>query len=201
MTSLLLSSLTETPEPQYMRSQPESLDDLFTRVINDDYEAFEKIFKRTYRSLCAFSNGMVKKHELSEEIVDDVFCSLWKNRKKIQINTSFHSYLLAAVRNKSFDWLRKMKHEKSTLLENAATVACGQSIAHETLIYEELYGQIEAAIQELPKQCRIIFLMSRDQDLKYKEIAEILNISIKTVDTQMGRALKYLRKTIDREQF
>jgi RNA polymerase sigma-70 factor (ECF subfamily) len=144
---------------------------------------------------------MIKKHELSEEIVDDVFCSLWKNRKKIQITASFHSYLLAAVRNKSFDWLRKMKHEKSTLLENAATVACRQSIAHETLIYEELYGQIETAIRALPKQCRTIFLMSRDQDLKYKEIAEILNISIKTVDTQMGRALKYLRKTIDKKQF
>jgi RNA polymerase sigma-70 factor (ECF subfamily) len=201
MTSLLLSSLPETPPRQYTHSQPESLDDLFTRVINDDYSAFEKIFKRTYKSLCALSNGMVKKHELSEEIVDDVFCSLWKNRKKIQINTSFHSYLLAAVRNKSFDWLRKLKHEKSTLLENAASVACRQSIAHETLIYEELHEQIESAIQDLPKQCRTIFLMSRDQDLKYKEIAEILEISIKTVDTQMGRALKYLRKTIDRKHF
>jgi RNA polymerase sigma-70 factor (family 1) len=201
MTSLLLSSLTETPAPQYRHAQPESLDDLFARVINDDYEAFEKIFKRTYRSLCTFSNGMIKKHELAEEIVDDVFCSLWKNRKKIQITTSFHSYLLAAVRNKSFDWLRKLKHEKNTMLENAAGVACGQSIAHETLIYEELYDQIEAAIQALPKQCRTIFLMSRHQDLKYKEIAEILNISIKTVDTQMGRALKYLRKTIDRKHF
>jgi RNA polymerase sigma-70 factor (ECF subfamily) len=201
MTSLLLPSLPETPPQHYVRSQPESLDDLFTLVINDDYSAFEKIFKRTYKSLCTFSNGMVKKHELSEEIVDDVFCSLWKNRKKIHITTSFHAYLLAAVRNKSFDWLRKMKHEKRTLLENAAAVPCGQSIAHETLIYEELHEQIEMAIQELPKQCRTIFLMSRDQDLKYKEIAQILNISIKTVDTQMGRALKYLRKTIDRKQF
>ena len=118
---------------------------------------------------------------------------------EIQITASFHSYLLAAVRNKSYDWLRKLRHEKITLLENAATVACGQSIAHETLIYDELHEQVEAAIQGLPKQCRMIFLMSRDQDLKYKEIAEILNISIKTVDTQMGRAFKYLRKAIDRK--
>jgi RNA polymerase sigma-70 factor (family 1) len=199
MTSLLPSSLIEKYSHQYLVAQPESLDHLFALVINDDYAAFEKIFKRTYKSLCALSTGMVKKHDLAEEIVDDVFCSVWKNRKKIQITASFHSYLLAAVRNKSYDWLRKLRHEKITLLENAATVACGQSIAHETLIYEELHEQVEAAIQGLPKQCRMIFLMSRDQDLKYKEIAEILNISIKTVDTQMGRAFKYLRKAIDRK--
>jgi RNA polymerase sigma-70 factor (family 1) len=201
MTSLLPSSLTDKPSQLFLCTQPESLDALFALVINDDYRAFEKIFKRTYKSLCTLSRGMVKKHELSEEIVDDVFYSLWKNRKKIQITTSFHAYLQAAVRNKSFDWLRKLKHEKSTLLEHAATVACEQSIAHETLIYEELHEQLEAAIQGLPKQCRVIFLMSRDQDLKYKEIAEILNISIKTVDTQVGRALRYLRKTIDRRGF
>jgi RNA polymerase sigma-70 factor (family 1) len=199
MTSLLPSSLIEKHSHQYLVAQPESLDHLFALVINDDYAAFEKIFKRTYKSLCALSTGMVKKHDLAEEIVDDVFCSVWKNRKKIQITASFHSYLLAAVRNKSYDWLRKLRHEKITLLENAATVACGQSIAHETLIYEELHEQVEAAIQGLPKQCRMIFLISRDQDLKYKEIAEILNISIKTVDTQMGRAFKYLRKAIDRK--
>ena len=180
--------------PRFLQS--ENLDDLFQRVINDDYSSFEKIFKKSYKSLCAYACHVVKSHELSEEIVDDVFCNLWRNRKKIQITSSFRAYLLTSIRNKALDCLRKMKHEKNALLESAATVPCKQSIAYETLFYEELNGRIEAAIQGLPKQCRTIFLMSRDQDLKYKEIAELLNISIKTVDTQMGRALKYLRKSI-----
>jgi RNA polymerase sigma-70 factor (family 1) len=176
--------------------ESENLDELFRRVIEDDYSAFEKIFKTTYKSLCNYACHVVKSHELAEEIVDDVFFNLWKNRKKILINASFRSYLMASIRNKSLDCLRKIKHEKNTVLESAATVPCKQSIAFETLCFEELAGQIEVAIQELPKQCRTIFLMSRDQDLKYKEIAERLNISIKTVDTQMGRALKHLRKSI-----
>lgn len=175
---------------------PETLDSLFKKVVQDDYSAFEQIFKRTYKMLCANSCKVVKSREMAEEIVDDVFFGLWSNRKKIQITSSFQGYLSTAIRNRSLDWLRKLKHERSTELQNAGVLICEQSIAHETLIYHELQEQIETAIQELPRQCRTIFLMSRDQDLKYKEIAEILNISIKTVDTQMGRALKHLRKTI-----
>jgi RNA polymerase sigma-70 factor (family 1) len=195
--------LTHVPPPSsrrifpYPALPPESLDSLFVRVMEgDDYAAFEKIFKCSYKSLCAFASQIIRSRELAEEIVDDVFYNLWKNRKKIQINTSFRPYLLTSVRNKSLDCLRKMKHEKRSGLESAAGIACEQSIAHETMAYEELNQRIELAIDKLPKQCRIIFLMNRDQDLKYKEIAERLNISIKTVDTQMGRALKYLRKAI-----
>jgi RNA polymerase sigma-70 factor (family 1) len=195
MTSFLQPAVLQT---RFQVSQPvESLDNLFKRVVEDDYTAFEKIFKRTHKMLCAYSRKVVKSREMAEEIVDDVFFGLWSNRKKIQITSSFEGYLSTAIRNRSLDWLRKFKHQKSTELQNAGVLICGQSIAHETLIFHELQEQVEAAIQELPRQCRTIFLMSRDQDLKYKEIAEILNISIKTVDTQMGRALKHLRKTIN----
>jgi len=195
MTSFLQPTVLQT---QFQASQPpESLDSLFKRVTEDDYLAFEQIFKRTHKMLCAYSCKVVKSREMAEEIVDDVFFGLWNNRKKIQITNSFHGYLSAAIRNRSLDRLRKLKHERSTELQNAGVLICEQSIAHETLIFHELQKQVEAAIQELPRQCRTIFLMSRDQDLKYKEIAEILNISIKTVDTQMGRALKHLRKTIN----
>lgn len=196
----MIQSLPTILPPQAIQPhrilQSDNLDELFQRVINDDYSSFEKIFKNNYKSLCTYACHVVKSHELAEEIVDDVFCNLWKNRKKIQITSSFRAYLLTSIRNKSLDCLRKMKHEKNAVLESAATVPCKQSIAYETLFFEELNGRIEAAIQGLPRQCRTIFLMSRDQDLKYKEIAELLNISIKTVDTQMGRALKYLRKSI-----
>jgi RNA polymerase sigma-70 factor (ECF subfamily) len=174
----------------------ENLDGLFQRVIAEDYTAFEKIFKLTYKSLCTFSNRIVGSYEIAEEVVDDVFCNLWKNRSKIMIDTSFKSYLFTAVRNKSLDSLRKMKREKNSTLDGAEDIICQQSVAYERMVFEELSHRIDQAIQELPRQCRAIFLMSREQDLKYREIAEILNISIKTVDTQMGRALKSLRKAI-----
>jgi RNA polymerase sigma-70 factor (ECF subfamily) len=177
-------------------TKTENLDTLFRRVESDDYGAFEAIFNGTYHSLCAFANRIIRNHELAEELVDDVFCTLWRNRKKIRINDSFRSYLLASVRNRSFDYLRKARNTRNSALDTVMEVAHGQSIPLEEMIYNELNQRIEAAIQDLPKQCRTIFLMSRTEALKYKEIATILGISTKTVDTQMGRALKYLRKKI-----
>jgi RNA polymerase sigma-70 factor (ECF subfamily) len=184
------------PYPTAQESESGSLDALFLRVEGDDYRAFEEIFKRTYPSLCTYANRIVKDHELVEELVDDVFCNVWRNRKRIQINASFRSYLIASVRNKSFDCLRKIKNRRNSALDAVSEVANGQSIALEEIIFEELNKQIEDAIQALPRQCRTIFQMSRNENLRYKEIAAILQISIKTVDTQMGRALKHLRKAV-----
>jgi RNA polymerase sigma-70 factor (family 1) len=175
----------------------EGLDALFDRVAReDDYKSFEMIFKRMYRQLCQVSARMVQSHALAEEIVDDVFCNLWGNRKRIQINSSFQAYLLTSVRNKSLDCLRKTKHNRNIALECAADEVSVHEGAQENLVYEELRGQIESAIESLPKQCRTIFRMSREQDMKYKDIADVLQISIKTVDTQMGRALKHLRQAV-----
>jgi RNA polymerase sigma-70 factor (ECF subfamily) len=181
-------------------AQYENLEMLFQQVAEYDCKtSFEEIFRRMFKPLCTLANGLVKNHEAAEEIVDDVFFSLWKNRKKIVISISFQSYLLTSVRNRSFDFLRKMKSEKSAvILERAYGMPCNQYMAHEKLAYEELSSNLETAILRLPKQCRRIFLMSREDELKYKEISKILNISVKTVDTQMGRALKHLRKAVSR---
>ena len=170
----------------------ESNEMLFQRVKNDDTIAFEIIFKKHYRALCSYSNQLVINRELAEEIVDDVFCSLWSNRKKIHITTSFQSYLIISIRNRSLDCLRKMKGEKKYVLDHADKVQCKQSIAHESMVYDELLHQVNTAVKRLPEQCRLIYLMSRDHELPYREIARSLNISIKTVDTQIGRALRYI---------
>ena len=180
--------------PNKIGGQATCLDNLFQRVVySDDKEAFEQIFEGTYTLLCGISFRMTKSVESSEEIVDDVFCSFWKNRRKINITTSFTMYLIASVRNRSLDYLRKLKNEKSTTLEDASGIASIEIIASDVMAYEELKNHITAAIQSLPRQCRLIFTMSREQDLTYKEISEKLGLSIKTVDTQMGRALKHLR--------
>lgn len=174
-----------------------SLDNLFQRVVcSDDKQAFELIFETTYAMLCGISFRMTKSAESAEEIVDDVFCSFWKNRKKINIAMSFTPYLIASVRNRSLDYLRKLKNEKSSTLEDASGIASSETIASDLLAYQELNSHIMAAVQSLPPQCRLIFTMSREQDLTYKEISEKLGISIKTVDTQMGRALKHIRNEL-----
>ena len=177
-------------------SHEEGIDGLFQRVVNDDYSAFEKIFRMNYRYLCSYSSSLVVCPQLAEEIVDDVFCSLWSNRKRIQINSSFRAYLITSIRNRSLDTVRKLKGGKVYVLEQANMVKCKQSIACDALIYEELCAQVDKAVEELPRQCQMIFRMSRDEGLPYKDIAHRLAISVKTVDTQIGRALKHIRKSI-----
>ena len=190
--------MAETLQIIRLKKQFTNLDVLFQQVVEEDCSyAFEEIFRRMFKPLCALAKSLVKNNQVAEEIVDDVFCNLWRNRDRIQITVSFRSYLLTSVRNKSFDCLRKMKSEKkAVIIELASGMACNQYMAYEKLAYEELSSNLETAILRLPKQCRVIFLMSREDELKYKEISKILNISVKTVDTQMGRALKHLRKAV-----
>jgi RNA polymerase sigma-70 factor (family 1) len=195
-----ISTLNQQPSKAFANKidgHGTSLDSLFQRVVSsDDKQAFEVIFETTYAVLCGISFRMTKSAETAEEIVDDVFCSFWKNRRKINITMSFTPYLIASVRNRSLDYLRKLKNEKSSTLEVASGIASSETIASDFLAYEELNNHIKAAIQSLPPQCRLIFTMSREQELTYKEISEKLGLSIKTVDTQMGRALKHIRKEL-----
>ena len=176
--------------------EEDTFDQLFERIANDDYNAFEKIFQNCYKSLCSYSKQLVICPQLAEEIVDDVFCNLWRNRKKIQISTSFRAYLISSIRNRSLDILRKQKGVKIYVLDHAHGIESDQLMGCDGLIYEELRSLIDGAIQRLPNQCRLIFQMSRYEELSYKDISLKLNISVKTVDTQIGRALKHIRKSI-----
>ena len=200
MTPPVLSAYSTGLDVNLDHPLQKRMESLFDRVRDDDYEAFQIIFRVSYRRLCAYARQMVCSPELAEEIVDDVFCSLWQNRKKIHIASSFYSYLNTSIRNRSLDCLRKLKREKILQLDKAERVPCGQSIATESLVYEELRVQIERAVTRLPEQCRIIFRMSREQDLSYKEIACRLNISVKTVDTQIGRALRSVRQFMEAQE-
>lgn len=177
-------------------SDEQSIDFLFQRMLDGDHAAFERIFHACYRYLCWYSRQFVICPYVAEEIVDDVLCSLWCNRKKLRINTSFRAYLIRCIRNRSLDCLRKKRGVRMYMLDYAQEIRCKQSIAHESLILDELRRQIDGAVDRLPTQRRAIFRMSREEDLSYKDIAARLKISVKTVDTQMCRALKQIRQAI-----
>ena len=186
--------------PQSKELQPGAIniDQLFRKVIHENsYKDFETIYKHYYEFLCHYAWKFVNEKELAEEVVSEVFYKLWKNKNKINVKTSFRSYIFIAVRNQAFDYLRKVK--KINYIEDTEALRSGMTDRHsplEEVIFNEIYINLEKAIENLPHQCRMIFRMSRDEGLRYREIAEQLNISIKTVETQMGRALKKLRKVV-----
>ena len=164
-------------------------------IEHDDYYAFESLFKKMYNPLCQFCIKFVKSPEVAEELVSDVFYSIWKNRNRLLISSP-KAYLFTSVRNKAFDHLRKVKKQIHCDLENATNLPADTANSQEILVLRELTASMEKSVARLPKQCRLIYELSRDQGLKYKEIATILQVSVKTVETQMGRALKHLRNSM-----
>jgi len=182
-------------------SQKSILETLFGRVVtNGDYNAFRELFTRHYRSLCNYAMRVVVTREIAEEVVSDVFVKLWKNREQIEVHTSFQAYIYRAVRNQALDYLKLRIHRQNER-DSLESVQWNMNHADhfspaEELSYNEFYSHIEDCIQALPRQCQLIFRLSREEGLRYRDIAERLDISVKTVETQMSRALKVLRERV-----
>lgn len=166
---------------------------VFTDILQGNEAAFEKLFKTHYSPLCRFAYHYLSDKDVAEEVVQSTFIGFWEKKERIQIDASLKSYLYRSVRNACLNELKRLKvrkvHAEGVLVEGE-----GHSLAadHE-VIKDELEAKIQEAIQGLPEQCRLIFRMSRMEELKYQEIADALQISIKTVENQMGKALKLMR--------
>jgi len=161
-------------------------------IRSGSYQAFERTFKTYYGALCGFAMGYLKDKDSSEEAVQHIFFNFWEKRESIQITSSLKSYLYQSTRNHC---LNVLKHEQ---VKTKAHVELTHDERGEENEIEaaELSDRIENAIAELPVERQRIFRMSRFEELKYKEIAEKLNISVKTVENQMGKALKHLRQAL-----
>ena len=165
------------------------------KLKNGDSDAFESLFKRYCQALINFSRRIVSETETAENIVQDVFLKLWENRKNLKPGASIKSYLYTIARNES------LKHQRHQTVvrgskEEISELHAPVKTPDEHLSEIELTSQIQKAVESLPARCKIIFMMNRYDDLTYKEIAEVLELSVKTVETQMGRALKHLREKL-----
>jgi RNA polymerase sigma-70 factor (family 1) len=161
------------------------------KIRQSDSIAFSYIFQKYYQALYQFAGRFVKDAQTAENIVQDVFVKLWTNRENCLITSSLKSYLYAATRNTALNYLRSEKKQISTndLVNDKQDTAANPE---ERIIENEIIGRVHKAIEKLPEKCRYIYLMKRYDDLKYHEIAEILDVSINTVKTQMKRAVKSL---------
>jgi RNA polymerase sigma-70 factor (ECF subfamily) len=155
--------------------------------------AFEEMFRSHFRRLYAYALTIVKEEMTAEEIVHHVFYKIWEKKGELDIQTSITAYLYRAVYNDSLNYL---KHKKVKLAYAAHAAMQSKEESHSAtskIQLSELQLKLDIALSELPEQCRTIFQMSRFEELKYAEIAARLGISVKTVENQMGKALKILR--------
>lgn len=167
---------------------------IFKKIKNGDIAAFSNLFDETYTPLCFFANKYISDLDKSRSLVQQLFVDLWVKHEKLKIHSSPKTYLYQSVKNRCIDYLRK---EKNTILNTEESHENSKSVPFHDLVEEaEINDHINAAIYRLPEKCREIFMLCRFEDLKYAEIADKLNISVKTVEMQMGIALKKLRSEL-----
>ncbi len=155
---------------------------------------YEQLFKHYYEHLVYFSYRYVKDEQIAEDVVHDVFVNIWNNRNKLDFTLNFKSYLYSAVKNQSLKYIQRNKNFNDVDIE--VIIVQKKDLPDNIAINNELEKAISKAISELPEKRREIFCMHRFDNLTYSEIALTLDISVKTVETQMSRALKYLRQQL-----
>jgi RNA polymerase sigma-70 factor (ECF subfamily) len=165
----------------------------FAPIAASDRATFEALFRAHYRPLCAFAVGFIKDMDKAEDLVQDLFFRLWLDREKVNITTSVKAYLYASVRNRC---LNAVKAGAKVRVLNEEVDDPIQEEERTEDEHAERIARVQAAIEALPEERRKVFKLSRYEALKYHEIAARLGISVKTVENQMGSALKFLREEL-----
>lgn len=172
-------------------------------VKSGNEEAFKAIFDQYYDGMCLYAESIIRNHQVSEEIVEDIFIYLWSNIGEMPILTSLKSYLYRSVHNNCLKFIEKEKSRNKHfevadyLWEDADILfPFNEDIPLSGIIIKEIETKAEEVLQSLPDQCREIYILNRFKNLTYSQIAEKLDISVSTVKTQMGRAFQKFRENL-----
>ena len=169
--------------------------ELLSLLHTDGEAAIDLIFRKYYAFLCRSVYRIINDSQITEDLAQEVFYELWKKRDRININTSLKAYLKRAALNKALNYIRDQKID----FRNAPPqedLESKQITVVQKLSADNLQQEIDQAIDSLPERCRLVFVLSRYEEMSYQQIADQLDISIKTVENQISKALKYLRKAL-----
>lgn len=169
-------------------------DQVASRIKIGDEQAFELLFRKYYIRLCCFANKFLNEPEEARDVVQQVFTKIWEGRQDIDPEVSLNAYLFKITQNICINKLRRNKVEsKYAEIYKLVYIDHREISPYESLMSDELEKNISNAVAKIPPRCKRVFELSRIEGLKYIEIAAVLNISIKTVETQMSKALQILR--------
>lgn len=158
-----------------------------------DRQAFTLIYEHYWEKLFVVAYRRLRDREAAEEMVQNVFTSLWARREKLSIEKSLGAYLGASLKYEVLNYLRAQAVRERYAMEQMATAPAGDEYTGQVLSFEELRQRMDEEISKLPEKCRLVFTLSKLEGYSNKEIAEQLDISPKTVEAHMGKALKTLR--------
>jgi RNA polymerase sigma-70 factor (ECF subfamily) len=167
------------------------------RVAEGDTQAFRRIFDLLFANLASFSFSFVQSKEAATEVVDEIFVQLWTKRHNILQIEDFRVYLYTATKNASLNYIRKRaKQIQLEPYDHLQVQLADNNSPEQLMISKETLQKIKLAIESLPPRCKLIFKLVREDGLKYNEVAEILNLSLKTIDNQMVIAVSKIKAII-----
>ncbi|MFT6336382.1 MAG: RNA polymerase sigma-70 factor (ECF subfamily) [Saprospiraceae bacterium] len=162
-----------------------------------DKNRFKEVFKKYYNPLCNFASTIVNDHKMAQDVVQDVFTKLWDKRDNLSIDSNEKSYLFQAVKNRSLEVLRKQKNDQRVSIADYNDLYVDGSEIDEQARKYMLKEFLYKSIRQLPTKCQKIFVMNKVNGLTYNEIAIDLDISVKTVENQIGKAYRKLRELME----
>lgn len=174
----------------------EKLDDILLRLRAGDRAALQHLFHQQYPLVCGVMHRFIADRSTVEDLAQEVFVRFWEKREQIQITSSLPAYLRRMAINEALGYLRRSKHLNDEEITPQFASLDGTGTVEEQYLHTELEGSIRSAIDELPPKCRTVFQLSRFEELTYQEIADQMGISVKTVENQMGKALRILRERL-----
>lgn len=163
---------------------------LISLIKQGDNRALDCLFRKYYHALCRFATYLNNRTDLAEEIVADVFFRIWEKRETLTVEKNVRSYLFTATRHTCINYMKQEKHVMEELHDDIVQDTPGPD---DELMYHELELRIADLINYLPQKRKAIFQLNRFEGFTYNEIAEILSLSAKTVENQMGKAIKQLK--------
>lgn len=174
---------------------------LLRKIKRGDIKAFEHVFRSYYGSLCLYAVGITGRVDIAEEIVQDLFYIIWKDRATLNIFHSISAYLYRSVRNRSLQYCKRSGRESGQydlIIDRAENQ---QNSPMGNIEYEELKNLIDKTLKKMPERRRNIFTMHRFEGKKYQEIADLYSISVKTVEVEMSKALHFLKEEVEKYNY
>jgi RNA polymerase sigma-70 factor (ECF subfamily) len=173
---------------------------LLQQMTSGNENAFRKLYHHYYKRLLQFAFILTKNNEVAEELVENVFIKFWKNKQNAEAIRNLKVYLYTATKNTCLNYLSSKAHASITEPFTAINIElAGPICPDQLLIFRETFAKINDAIETLPPKCKMIFKLIREDGLKYKEVAEILNLSPHTVDAQMTIAIRRIASLVKEE--